>query len=238
MDRVEGVEQHGQVLLGREAADAGDDQVVGAGAPLRAQRLAAARGVEAAGVDAARDGQQVAEALALQLVVQRLRRHHRALRGVVEAAQVAQDHLLHEAQTVVRAVGMEVGAELGAHRQAQRPGRQQRGAAERAFGGDVDDVGPLALPQPDELSGARQAHLQAFVTRDRHAAHEEVAVDRRGGRVGGLARAHDAHAVVARTQALHQAGHRHRHAVDFRRVGFRHAGNSQGPLQAGLNVHE
>ncbi len=232
-DGLEGGEQRLQVLLGREAAHAGDDQVVGAGAPLRAQRVAAVRGVEAAHVHAARHLRQVAEALGLQVVEQRLRGHHRALRRVVEAAQVGHDGPAQEAEAVVLAVGVEVGAEVGAHRQAQRLGGQQRRAAERALGGDVHHVRTLLAPQPHQRSLARQAHAQAGVVGNGNAAHQHVAlrVAGRGGRVvGGLARPHHLHEVVALAQALHQAGDGHGHAVDLGRIGLRHAGDSQGSV--------
>ena len=94
-------------------------------------------------VDAARHHRQLAKAAALQVAPQRFGGHHRALRAVMELAQVGHDRLVQPAHAVVPAVGVEVGAEVRTHRQLQLQRGLQRRPAQRPFGGDVHDVGPV-----------------------------------------------------------------------------------------------
>ena len=141
--------------------------VVRAGAPARAQARVAPCGIEQRGVDAARDHAHALEAERRELRAHRLGRHHRAQRAVMEFAQVGEDRLLQPADAVVRAVGVEVGPEVGHHGQLELRRRLQRRPAERALGHDVHHVRALEAPQPGERALRRQPDLEVGVARNR-----------------------------------------------------------------------
>jgi len=189
--------------------------------------------VEVLGVDAARNHAQAAEAAGREVAAQGLGRHHRAQRRVVELAQVSHDGLAQPPDAIVLAVGVEVGAEIRGHRQLQVPAGLQRRPAQGAFGGDVDDVRSAQRPQAHQRAFGRHAHAQVTVARDRQAAHQHLVetLALLPGIGAGLARAHQLHVVLAQAQAFDQARQRHRHAVDFRRIGLGDDRHSQRPAR-------
>jgi hypothetical protein len=190
---------------------------------LSAQRGAAPGRVEALGVDAPSDDVQALEALLAQLPAQIGRGRERGVTEVVELAQVGQQGRAQPAHAVVLAVGVEVGAELADDGQLQLARRLQRAPAQRALGGQVNDVGPLEAPAPHQRALGGQSHLQLRVARDGQAAQQHLGESRMHRRdiVAVLARANQLQLVSALTQALDHARNAARHAVDLRRVGFR-----------------
>ena len=139
-NRVKGRHQHRQIFLGCDSSHVNDAQVVSRQAPLFAQDLAALKRRELLDIDAARHHAELFEAAGLKLTLQGGSRHHRAVRAVMELAQVSHDWLVEPADAVMTAVGMEVGAKVGTDRQFQMDCRLQGRPAECAFGCDMHDV--------------------------------------------------------------------------------------------------
>jgi len=227
---LEGRHHRTQVFFGRQPADAQGDAGARVGAPTGAQGRAAVQWAEALRVDTARHHAQPLQARGGELVLQALGGHHGAGRAVVEVAQIGHHRGLQPGHAVVPAVGVEVGAEVTDHRQAQSPRSAQRRPAQRAFGDDVHDIRPLRRPQALQQALRRQAHLQFGVARYRQATHQhlvEAGFTACQLRVT-LARPHQLQVVATRLQAFDHACKRHRHAIHFGWIGFGHQCHAQG----------
>ena len=173
-------------------------------------------------IHAARDHENVLVPLEFQLLLQRNRGYQRARCLVVEMAQVGGDGLLQQADTVVLRVAVEIGVEIRAHRNVQLARGRQGGPAQRAFGGDVHDVGPVQLPQARQQALGGQAGFQFGVTGYGHAGHERfrIAVLICRHVLLELARTDHVDAVLALAQTLHHAADGDGDAVHFGQVGF------------------
>src|SRR5262245_22021575 len=92
---------------------------------------------------------------------------------------------------------------------------------------DVRRILPPGLAQP---ARGRQAELQLGIAWNGNAAHEDFLIADGDMRfvVRAMARTYDLNMMAVLTQALDEATERHRHAVDFRRIGFGHDGDPQG----------
>ncbi len=227
---LEGGNHGAQVLLGCQAAHAHRHAGAGVGTPAGAQGRTAVRRAEALRIHAARDHAQAPQTGRGQLALQACCGHHGAGGAVVEMAQVSHDRRMQPAHAVVAAVGVEVGAEVADHRHAQLAGGAQRRPAQRAFGDDVHDIGPLRCPALDQLTPRRQAHLQRRVARYRQAAQQHLGETRFVARDlgGGLTRPHQLQVVAPRLQAFDHAGQRGGNAVDLGRVGLGDQGHAPG----------
>ena len=142
------------VFFGGEAADVYDDGIVWLGAPALAEGSVAPGGVEGGEAYAAAEYVHVAEALGGELVGELSGGGHGAASLVVYPAEEGEDGTGDPGGVVVLAVAMEVGVEGGGDGDAEDSGGADGGEAERAFGGDVDDVGPVAAPGVDEAVAA------------------------------------------------------------------------------------
>ena len=222
LQRLKGLQQRAQVLLSGQPADTHHHHVGRPGAPLLAQRGAAACRVEEPRVHAARDHAHTLEAGGLKLGAQAFGGHHRACGAVMKLAQVSHDRVAQPGHTIVFAVGMEVGAKVAHHRQLQVAGGLQRRPAERPFGDQVHHIRPLQRPQLLQRAPGRQAHLELWVARDRQAAHQHFgkALFLQGGIALVLARPQQLQLVAAVVQAVDHARNGGGHTVDFGRVGF------------------
>ena len=228
---LEGGSQHRKVFLIREPADVEHRQGLRGNAPRFPQLHAALRGVKALRVHPARHDAQVCESLRGQLSGQRARGHHRAAGSVMEPTQISHDRSRQPADSVVRAVGVKVGAEFGGHREAEPPGRRQCREAQRPFRDDVHHVRALGAPEPREPVHRRQSHLELAVFRNRHAGDEHLANARshRAFVCRALAWADESDLVSILAQAFHHLRDGLGHAVDFRWVSLRDNGEMQPP---------
>ena len=191
-------------------------------------------------VDAARPQRAVAEAGGLEAAHQVGAGHHGDAGAVVERAQPALDRAAQHADAVVPGVVVEVGVVAGGQRYAQRPRRRHRRAAERALGGDVDDVGPARAPAPHQHRARGQAEAQRAIAGDGQAGADQLGDAGMGGRerpgrARRLVRPHHLHLVPAPGEALDQARQRHRHAVDLGRPGLGHQRDGER-LGEGLGI--
>lgn len=218
-DRVEGAEQQIEVFLRRQPADVDHRQFVVVQTPLRAQRGTASGRVEQAGVDGAAQLRHLAEAAPGEEIGQLAGRRQGRLALVVEAPQPGEGERRQRAGTVARHVLVEAGVEAGGDRDAETTRGAQRGPAQRAFGGDVDGLRPACAPAAQYLPAGRQTEAQAGITRQRRAVRQQ------GIGIGcgfvALSRADHADLVAEFAQAVAQAVHGQRNAVDFRWPGFR-----------------
>ena len=128
---LKAVDKGFQVLFGRQAPDMQYHGGVGSCPPFETQQLATAVRAEQLRIDPARDDVQVAKAESSQIRTHLLGGHHGQHGPVVKFAQVGNDGLLQPADAVVQAVGVEVGAEIGANRNPELMGNLERRPAER-----------------------------------------------------------------------------------------------------------
>jgi hypothetical protein len=232
-DRLEGLLQQGQVLLGGDTPHVHHRQVIGCQAPAATQGGAAPGRIEQRGIHAPGHHIHPGNALLRQLAAQGPGGHQGEVGPVMEFAQIGGDGALQPAHPIVAAVTVEIGVEFADHRQAQLARRRQCRPAQGAFGHHLDHVRALRGPAPQQHLAGRQAELQVGVAGQRNAAGEHLLhplspvrqLD--GAPLVGLAGADQVHPVPGGHQAVHHAAGGHRHPVDFRRIGLRHHGHPE-----------
>jgi len=193
-------------------------------APVAAQLRASVCRREQPGIDPARPYTQVLNALDCPFAAQVFGRHQRGMSPVVEFAQVGGDRLFQKTYAVVLTVTVEVGVKTGGNRKLQLDRRSQRRPAQRSFGGDVHDVGPLQRPETEQRLFNRQADSETLITRDRDTGTEyffEMNVARRSLR-RVLARSDQLDPMITPLQPVDDARERHRDTIHLGRVGFRY----------------
>jgi hypothetical protein len=152
-----GPRDQAEVFFRRQATDIEGDQIVRARPPLLAQCRAAVRWAKTLRVDASRDHMEPLEPPGRQLLRQRSSRHGGAGGPVMKLAQIAQDGAVQPGGTIVAAVGVEVGAKVGADGQLQLPRRMQRRPTQRPLSGNVHHVRPAGRPLAHQQALGRQA---------------------------------------------------------------------------------
>ena len=233
-ERAVAVNDGAQVFFCCQAAHINHHPVLFCGAPDTAQLRLALCWRKQPGVNAARHHRQALKAAARQLAFQGGGRHHGGVRRVMKLFHVRQNRAAQPANAVVLAVGVEIGPKVGTDGQLELARHLQRGPAQRPFGGDVHDVGPLAGPQPQQFALGRQPQAQLPVKRNGQAPHQQLlvaAVDQ-GHVHAGLARAHQPDHMATGLQALHDLGQGVGHAVDVGWIGLGH----HRDVQRGLGV--
>ena len=116
----EGAQHQRQILLGRDAADINDCQIVIVNqAPLPAQFPAALARMKQGSVHSARNHLQVLITLLRQRVAQLIGGNQRGVGAVVQVAQMGGNGLLQPAEAVVLAVTVKIGMEIAADRDAK-----------------------------------------------------------------------------------------------------------------------
>ena len=158
----------------------------------------------------------------------------------MKLAQVSHDGLAQPANAVVLAVGVKVGAKVRTDGQLQVVCCLQRRPAQRAFGGNVHDVGSVHGPQLHQRTFGGHAHAQIGVAGYGQAAHQHLVETHAAiaGLLFVLSWAYQLHVVVAVVQTFHHFGNRHGHAIDFRWVGFCDHRDSQRPMHGRVVVHQ
>ncbi len=181
--------------------------------------LLARLGLEQGQVHPARPGPQIAKAARRQIVAQRLRRHHRALRRAMEAAHPGVDRAKRKSRPRVEVFG-EAGMERRGEGEAGPPGPASRRHAERAFRRDVQRVRTERLDQADHPPARQQRERDVAVGRTRDGA-EPVRPDH-------------LHHVAHGAQFSHHGGQRAHHAVGLRQPGV---GDDQQPVRGRGRQH-
>jgi len=143
----------------------------------------------------------------------------------VEPAQQAEHRPGEEAQAVVPAVLVEIGAEIGGRGEAEGAGGGERRPGHRPGRGEMHQIG-LALPEaPRQRAGPRQAEAQVGIHRD-HAAGGAQFVAGIEPRFARLARTDQLDPVAARTQEANGSLDGEGDPVELGRPGFGDVGNA------------
>ena len=221
-DAGERVEEERVVFLGGETADVDDGGGLGGDAPRLAEGLVAEGGVEDGGIYAAGEQAHALETVGGELGVEFGGGREGDARAVVKVAEVGEGGTGEKGEAVVFGVAVEVGVETGGERESEFIGGGERGVAEGAFGGDVDEIGAGGAPGFEETAADGETAAQERVARNGEAGAEQLVVKAVGAREIGrvLTRTDDGDAVSAEGETLDEMGEGHGHAVDLGREGF------------------
>lgn len=198
--------------------DNGD--VIFAQSPVLTQRVQTLAGVKQLAIDAAGQQRQTLEMPTFQLQPLADAGHQGQGRAVVKPAQIVGQHSRQQAEPVLAGILLEVGVKAADHRNPQTSRGAQRRQTQRAFSGDVQHVGAMAFPAPQQFVHRRLTPLQPGIPRQRPAATEQQFIVTAQLPITALARSHQFHLMPARAQTVVQAAKSIGHAVDFRREGF------------------
>jgi hypothetical protein len=169
--------------------------------------------------------------------------------------QIRQHPTAHHPESIVPAVGVEIGAKFGHQRKIQPPSRPQRGPTQRPFSGDVNEVGSLTTPRLFQESNGRKTHAKSRIARDGHPSGQPFRKAGKGGngirgtpggRIrpvdgalrprtidSGLQRPSQFDGMPPKPETFNQLGDGRRDAVDLRRVGLRHQSDPKDLLRLG-----
>ncbi len=220
--RGEALEEKRKIFFGRHATGVDDDGIFRGGVPLQPQVAGAAGRVKLPGVDAAREHGEIKEAKFGQLGAEFGGRRKGAGRAIVDTPEPPEDEAVEGSVTVVAGVGVEVGVKARRDGDAQGAGGRHGRGAERALGGDVDDVGTVGQPAAAEFRARRESETKQRIARHGQAGERDFEKLGVGGvtREIGPAGAVDGDRVAASAEFTGDDPKRHRHAVDFRRKSF------------------
>ena len=169
------------------------------------------------------------------------------MRKVMEGAEIAHDRLIEPPQPVVATVRVKIRSKIRSNRQLHTTRRLQSGPTQGPFGRNMNNIWALHGPSTHQEAFGRQAHPQLAVPRDLDAMHQEFinrqpAIRRANlidlmGLMGLLTNPlmtltgpDQADLVLARMQSPNEFSERHRHTVDFGRVGLGDKGDPKRPL--------
>ena len=173
-------------------------------------------------VNAAREDGEIAEAELGEFGAELAGRREGATRAVVHVAEPRERDPLERADAVVAGVGVEVGVKARGDGKAEGAGGGDGGGAERAFGGDMDEIGTIRAPELAQRAAGREAETEHGITGEGEAGQGDDLIFGMG--VGGreivAARAIDGDLMAAPAELAGDHAKRHRDAVDFRREGF------------------
>lgn len=155
-----------QILLRRDASDCDQHQIGGPRAPRGPQVFRTVCRIKPTRIDATSHDLQPIETRCCQFGGKPRSRNHGDGTSIVEMTQIRQHPTAHHPESIVPAVGMEIGAEFGHQRKTQPPGRPQRGPTQRPFSGDVHQVGSLTTPRLFQEPSGRKAHPKSRITWD------------------------------------------------------------------------
>ena len=92
----------------------------------------------------------------------------------MEIPEIGHDGLVQESDTIMGTVALKIGAVVGRYRQLEVARSTQGRPAQRTLSGDVDDIGPPELPQPDQGALGRHTHAQVRVPWNRQTPHQDL----------------------------------------------------------------
>ncbi len=121
------------------------------------------------GIHPARKHRQIAETHRREFTAELGRRDKGAARPIMHPAQPCEHDAFQRAELVVPGVGVEIRVEARGHRNAQRAGSGDRRGPQRAFGGDVNEIGAVFLPGSFQPAAGGEAQPQQSVAGDGHA---------------------------------------------------------------------
>ncbi len=167
-------------------------------------------------VDAAPPHDRTPDATALQLVRDGLTRRLRQHGGPMEPAQPLPDERLDEPSAVMARILREIrviGRDQG---NATPHGVAAPSQAQRAFGGDVHDIGLERIEEPRDRAELRERQPNRRIGRKRCRGNSQLG--RIGRHMTGVAGRDDGDVVAEFAEHRRDTDHHRRDAVDLRRV--------------------
>ncbi|MNR03133.1 hypothetical protein D3C85_1190140 [compost metagenome] len=161
--------EQAKVLLRRESSYVNHRNVLLGQAPLLTQGIQPFARMKQLAVHTTRQQRQALEMPPFQFQALADARHQRHGRAIVKPAQIMREHPRQQTEPVLAGVLLKIGVKTADHRYPQTARRTQRRQPERAFRGDVQHVGTLALPAPQQFVHRRLTPLQPRISRQRPA---------------------------------------------------------------------